>query len=119
MKDAGTPDDIGDDERRGFEVLVDAIDDADVDDIEDTSSFEDVVEDEGDRADVTKFFAYYGKTCVDLGGLPTEFPTDLPSDLPTELPSDFPTELPSDFPTELPSGFPTEMPSGFPTDMES
>jgi len=111
MKDAGTPDDIGDDERHGFEVLVDAIDDADVDDIEDTTSFEDVVEDDDDRADVTKFFAYYGKTCVDLGGLPTEFPS--------EFPSDFPTETPSGFPTELPSGFPTEMPSGFPTDMES
>ena len=88
MRDAGTPDDISDDERNGFEALVDAIDDADVDDIADSSSFEDIVEDEDDRADVTQFLIYYGKTCVDLGGLPTEFPTDLLTEFPSDLPTD-------------------------------
>ena len=111
LKDAGTPEDISDDERHGYEVLVDALDDADVDDFDDNTSFEDVVEDKDDREDVTKFFSYWFKTCND-----TEIPTELPSDLPTELPSDFPTELPSDFPTELPSDFPTELPTEFPSD---
>lgn len=74
LKDAGTPDDIDDDERHGFE---------------------DVVEDEDDRAEVTKFFNYFAETCV---GLPTDTPTGLPSEFPTDLPSDIPTDS-----TELPS----------------
>jgi hypothetical protein len=64
LKDTGTPGDIADDERNGFEVLVDALDDADVDDLDDGSSLEDVVKDSEDRKDVEKFFAYYGKTCA-------------------------------------------------------
>jgi hypothetical protein len=112
LKDTGTPKGISDDERNGFEVLVDALDDADVNDIKDNSDFEDVVKDKGDRADVTKFFAYYLKTCAG-GSLPTDIPTGLPSDLPTSLPTDFPSGLPTEFPTSLL----TQMPSDFPTSM--
>lgn len=109
LKDTGTPDDIDDDARHGFEVLVGAIDDADVDDIDDESTFEDLVKDSGDRKDVEKFFVYYAKKCAGADDLPSDLPTELPSDLPTELPSDL-TELPSDFPTSLltiPSDFQT------------
>jgi len=118
MKDAGTPDGISEDERHGFEVLVDAVDDADVDDLEDTSSFEDVVEDKDDRKDVEKFFAYYAKTCADLGDLPTDIPTDFPTDIPTDFPTDIPTDIPSDLPTEIPTSF-SDFPTDFPTDIES
>jgi hypothetical protein len=95
LKDAGTPDDIDDDGRHGFEVLVEALEDADVDDIEENASIEDVVEDEGDRADVTKFFTYFAETCADL---PTDTPTGLPSEFPTDLSPDIPTDS-----SELPS----------------
>lgn len=64
LKDTGTPEGISDDERSGFEVLVDALDDADVDDLDDSFQFEDVVKDKDDRKDVEKFFVYYGKTCA-------------------------------------------------------
>lgn len=114
LKDTGTPDNIGEDERHGFEVMVDTLEDVDVEDFDDISKFEDAVEDDDDREDVKKFFVYYAETCTGAGELPTEFPTENFTSLPTDLP----TEFPSGFPTELPSGFPTEMPSGFPTDME-
>lgn len=64
LKDTGTPKGISDDERSGYEVLVDALDEADVDDIGEDSGFEDVVKDSDDRKDVEKFFAYYAKTCA-------------------------------------------------------
>jgi hypothetical protein len=64
LNDTGTPKGISDDERNGFEVFVDALDNADVDDLDEDSKFEDVVKDKGDRKDVEAFFAYYGKTCA-------------------------------------------------------
>ena len=64
LKDTGTPEGISDDARNGFEVFVDALDDADVDDLGDDADFEDVVGDSDDRKDVEKFFAYYGETCA-------------------------------------------------------
>ena len=105
LKDTGTPKGISDDERKGFEVLVDALDDVDVDDVKDNSDFEDLVKDSGDLKNATKFSAYYEKTCT--GDLPTDVPTELPSDLPTGLPSDFPSGLPTEFPTSLLTEFPT------------
>jgi hypothetical protein len=63
LNDTGTPDDIDDDERNGFEVLVEALEDTDVDEIDDNSRFEDIVEDSDDRKDVEAFFEYYAKTC--------------------------------------------------------
>jgi len=65
LNDTGTPDDISDDARNGFEVLVDALKDLDVDDIDGDTNFEDVVKDAGDRKDVEKFFLYAGKKCRD------------------------------------------------------
>lgn len=38
----------------------------------------------------------------DVGGMPSDFPTNLPTDLPT----DFPTGLPTNFPTDLPTALP-------------
>ena len=65
LNDTGTPKDIGDDERNGFEVLVDALDEVDADEIgDDETNFEDVVKDSGDRKDVEKFFTYVAKTCA-------------------------------------------------------
>jgi hypothetical protein len=113
LADTGTPEDIDDDARHGFEVLVAAIEDTDVDDIGEDSTFDDVVKDADDRVDVSKFVAYFTSECSGLD-LPTELPSDLPTELPTEgLPSDFPSEM-----TELPSEFPTDLltiPSDFTT----
>jgi hypothetical protein len=64
LKDTGTPKDIDDDERNGYEVLVDALDDADVDDLGDDSGFEDLVDDGDDRKDVEKFLDYYAEACA-------------------------------------------------------
>ena len=64
LNDTGTPGDISDDERNGFEVLVEALDEADVDDIDDDADFDDVVKDSDDREDVDKFFAYVTETCA-------------------------------------------------------
>lgn len=112
LKDTGTPDGIDDDARHGFEVLVEALDDVDVDEIDEGDSFDDVVEDSGDRKDVEKFFLYYASECSEADSVPSELPTD---DFPTDLPTDdLPSDLPSDVPT-LPSG----LPSDFPTDIES
>jgi hypothetical protein len=94
-------------------VLVAAIEDTDVDDIGEDSTFDDVVKDADDRVDVSKFVAYFTSECSGID-LPTELPSDLPTELPTEgLPSDFPSEM-----TELPSEFPTDLltiPSDFTT----
>jgi len=65
LNDTGTPEDIDDDARDGFEVLVDALDEVDADDIgEDGSGYEDVVKDSDDRKNVEKFFAYVAETCA-------------------------------------------------------
>ena len=114
LKDTGTPDDIPDDARNGYEVLVDALEDVDVDDIDDGGNIEDFVEDADDREDVDAFFRYLASECVDLGeDLPTDLPTD---DLPRELPTDdLPSGLPSGIPSELPSGLPSDFPTDFTT----
>jgi len=85
LKDTGTPDDISDGARNGFEVLVGVLDDVDVNDIDEDTAFEDVVEDTDDRKDVEKFFLYAAKKCGGLSG------ADLPSST-TELPSGLPTQ---------------------------
>ena len=65
LEETGTPKDIDDDEREGFEVLVDALDEVDADEIgEDGFGFEGAVKDSGKRDDVEKFFAYVAKTCA-------------------------------------------------------
>jgi hypothetical protein len=113
LRDTGTPEGIDDDARHGFEVLIEALDDVDVDDIDEDDGFDDVVKDSGDRKDVEKLFVYLASECSGLGDdVPTELPTD---DVPTELPTD---DLPSDLPSDIPS-LPSGLPSDFPTDIES
>lgn len=109
LEDVGTPDGISDDERNGFEVFVEAIADADYDDIKDSEDGEIPGVSEDDDADAEKFFAYATKTCPDALGIPTDLPTDIPTDLPTELPTDLPTEIPTDLLTDLSDL--TELPS--------
>ena len=80
LKDTGTPEDIPDDAKEGFDILMDVVDDADSSDdagkaLEGLSS--------GDQKKVEAFTTYTIKKCTDLGDLPS----DLPSDLPTEMPS--------------------------------
>jgi len=75
LKDTGTPDDIS----------VGVLDDFDVNDIDEDTAFEDVVQETDDRKDVEKFFLYAAKKCGGLSG------ADLPSST-TELPSGFPTQ---------------------------
>lgn len=86
LKDVGTPDGISDDEREGFEVFVDAVADADYDDVKDSEADEFPGVDEDDQAKATKFFGYATTTCPDAFGIP-EVPTDIPTDL-TELPTE-------------------------------
>ena len=92
LEETGTPDDLPEDARHGFEVFVEAVDDADVKDIKDATDFEEIVEDEDDRADVTSFLTYFATTCTAGGRLPGEFPTD---DLSPDDPSN-PMELPTE-----------------------
>jgi hypothetical protein len=111
LEDTGTPDDIPDDAREGFEIILDVANDAD-DSKEAAKKVEELSKD--DQKKVEAFTTYTLKKCMDLPELPSDLPTELPSDFPTELPSDFP----SDFPTELPSDFPSDFPSDL-TDIPS
>ena len=96
LEDTGTPDDMPDDARAGFELIIDIADEADSS--EDAEKrVEDLSKDE--QKEVEAFSTYTVKKCMDL-------PSELPSDLPTELPSDFPSDLPSDQPSDL-----TDIPS--------
>ena len=95
LKDVGTPEDIGDDERDGFEVFVDAVSDADYDDFKDDSENLPGVSDD-DEAKAEKFISYATTECASEIGIP-EIPSDLPTDIPTDL-----TEIPSDL-TDIPT----------------
>jgi hypothetical protein len=85
LEDVGTPKDISDDERNGFEVFTEAVADADYDDVKDESGDIPGVSDD-DQADGEKFFAYGTEKCPEALGIPSDLPTDL-SDLPTDLPT--------------------------------
>lgn len=102
LDEVGTPDDISDDARHGFEVIVDAFGDVDGDDLKDEDAqkaLEDKYKDDED--DVNAFFEYATKKCI--GDIPTDIPSDIPTDL-TELPSDL-TDIPTDLSdlTEIPT----------------
>ena len=88
LKDTGTPEDIPDDAREGFDILLDVVDDADTTDDLDKAAG-DLSKD--DTKKVEAFTTYTIKKCTDLGDLPSDMPTELPSDLPSEL-----TDIPSD-----------------------
>jgi hypothetical protein len=122
LADIGTPDDISDDAREGFELYLGAIseiDEDDVDDFEDAASEEELRDilglSEDEYAKVTAFFAYTGEKCFDIS---TDGPTDLPTDIPTDLPTDVPTDLPTDFTIPTDFSIPTDFLSDFtfPTD---
>lgn len=132
VEKVGTPKDISDDAREGFEIQVDAIKDIDGDDVKkafesdgDSDPFEDKIS-KDDKKKVEAYTKYESETCsgsdapsvdVPTPDLPTDgLPTDgIPTDgLPTDgLPSGFPSDLPTD-PAELESllsNLPTEIPS--------
>ena len=105
MAEVGTPEDMPDEARKGFEVFLDAArdlpDDATLDDLE---TFGDDLS-EADQKAGDEFGTWAATTCGDqlLPDLPTELPSDLPSDLASELPSDLPSDLESmmsDLPTD-------------------
>ena len=104
LEDVGTPEDMSDGERKGFDLFIETANKLDDDTTEEDASklVEDLSEDE--QKDFEAFTTYLTKTCAEelLGDLPTdELPTD---ELPTDgLPTDeLPTEgLPSDLASEL------------------
>ena len=110
LDEAGTPQDMPDEARDGFELLIKTAEDINADDFKSADDLDNLEKDFSDdeKAASTALTDYTEKTC--------ESPFDLPSDLPTadlpELPSDLPTDalsgLPSDFPTELLTELPTE-----------
>ena len=100
LEKVGTPADIPDAAREGFEVLIET-----AQDLPDDASISDLEALEGelsgsDREAVEAFTGYASDTCPSaLPGLPSGAPSDLPSD----LPSDFGTDLPSEPPAESPA----------------
>jgi hypothetical protein len=121
LSEIGTPEDIPDDAREGFEIYLEAISEVDADDIEaldDVESEEELADALGisseDQDKITAFFEYTFETCAELSTpeIPSDIPTDLPTDIPTDLPTDFPTDFPTDLPTDF--SFPTDF--SLPTD---
>lgn len=101
MEEVGTPEDIPEDARRGFELLVETASNIDDDaTLEDLSNL-DKDFDEDDQKYGEAFTTWATETCpTDLSdmGLPTDLPTELPTDLLTDMPTDLPTD-----PSELES----------------
>ncbi|WP_377319970.1 hypothetical protein ACFJIY_14020 [Pimelobacter simplex] len=121
VEEVGTPKDISDDAREGFEIQLDAIKDIDGDDVKkafesngDSDPFEDKIS-KDDKKKVEAYTKYESETCSDSDSVPTP-------DVPTEVPTDgLPTDgLPTDgLPTDgLPSGFPSDLPTD-PAELES
>ena len=114
LADAGTPDDMSDEARDGFELLIETADDLDPADFESADFLDELDADfSADEQAASEAFTTYA---TDNCESPLDLPSDLPSDFPTDLPSDFPSDLPSDFPTDLPSDFPTELLTELPSD---
>ena len=92
MQEVGTPEDMPDEAREGFEVFLDEArslpDDATAEDLDQLG--EDLPQSEQDAADT--FGDWAAETCPDA--LLPDVPTDLPSDLGSDLPTD-PSELES------------------------
>lgn len=120
LRNTGTPADLTEDERNGFESIVEAMDDADVDDFDEESQLEDLVRDEDDREDAEKFFTYYVRTCAAIQ-TPSDWPSEVRSDRPTVGPTEAPpgegAEQPSILPSKRPPTGGTKLPSGFPSDL--
>lgn len=110
IEEVGTPEDIPDDAREGFEIQLDAAKGISADDIEkafkdDEDPFEADLSDE-DKKKVEAYTEYENETCdesesgSDSGsdGATSDEATDPATDLPTEVPTD---GIPTDIPTEL------------------
>jgi hypothetical protein len=100
IEDVGTPSEMPEDARHGFELFIEAA--KDIDDnasIEDLQNIGDDLSD-ADQKDGQAFSDWTTDNCpLDIPGLPDA--SDLPSDLPSDL-SDLPSDLPTD-PSELES----------------
>ena len=97
LKDVGTPKDIPDDARQGFEFLIENAEDLDKnsEDLDDEQAFKDKYGDD-EFKQIEAFITYLATTCA------PELPDAPTSGLPTEDLGDLPTdELPTD---ELPTG---------------
>ncbi|KRA38982.1 MULTISPECIES: hypothetical protein [unclassified Nocardioides] len=112
IEEVGTPDDISDEEREGFEIQLDAVKSLDGDDLKKAFEAEDgedpfeadLSKDEKEK--VEAYNKYENETCSDTddgsdqgsddgadeGSDPSIDPSDLPSDVPTGLPSDISPE---------------------------
>lgn len=124
-EETGTPEDIPDDAREGFEIQLDAYQDIDADDLKEAfeaEEGEDPFEDDFSKEEKEKveaFTEYQNETCAgstgsDSGEEPSvDVPTDVPTDLPTDVPSDLPTS-PEDLESLL-----SDLPSNLPSDLES
>lgn len=84
LAETGTPDDVSDDERRGFELWVEGLDNQG-----DTPNVEiDRVEvPEGDRDAAEAFSTYVSDTCLADPGALSPTPSPAPSDTPSDTPS--------------------------------
>lgn len=107
MQAVGTPSDMPDDARHGFEVFVAAARKIDADaSLSELTDFGSTLP-QGDQADAEAFGAWASTHCPgalsDLSSaLPSEIASSLPSDLPSSLASQLPSDLPTD-PSELAS----------------
>jgi hypothetical protein len=97
IEDVGTPSEMPEEARHGFELFIAAANDIDDDaTLEDLQNIGDDLSD-ADQKDGQAFSDWTTDNCpLDIPGLPDA--SDLPSDLPTDLPSDLPTD-----PSELES----------------
>lgn len=74
LEEVGTPEDISDDARNGFEVIVEAFGDVDADDLEDEDAQKAIEEKyKDDEEDVNAFFEYAANKC---GEVPAENPSE-------------------------------------------
>jgi len=78
LEEVGTPDDISDDGREGFEIYIDAVKDLDADDFESLDDLDSIEDDYSDEENdqVDAFFEYGSDNCTpdvpDVEDAPTE-----------------------------------------------
>lgn len=113
VEEVGTPEDIPDDAREGYEIQLDTIRSFSADDWEEAfkeNSEEDPFEKDlssDEKKKVDAYTEYENKTCDDAEsddseGSDPSVSTDVPTEVPTDdLPTDVPSIDPSDIPTDL------------------
>ncbi|WP_345266586.1 hypothetical protein [Nocardioides nanhaiensis] len=110
LAETGTPEDMPDEARQGFEDFIDGAQEITADDLEDPSNLEALEEEFGGDPEAAQALTEYtnencGNPMEDMMGEMMEEMPDMP-EMPSDLPSDL--ELPSDFPSELLTEVPTE-----------